>query len=401
MSETVKQEGEFSLKGKAALTEEKKEVKETKEPIKVTLQKPDAEKQPEEITKVIIKKEPDADTEQETADVADDQRAEPVQEMDTEVSSGESPVQNEVEEKNEVIDILQEVTETKEKTVIKATEEKTQEPKANLPENVEKLVEFMKETGGTVEDYVRLNADYSNVDNDVLLKEYYKQTKPHLDTEEINFLLEDQFQFDEDIDEDRDIRKKKLAKKEEIAKAKTFLEGLKSKYYAEIKLKPGLTQEQSEASEFFNRYTENQKVVEQQHEKFVADTKKLFSQDFKGFEINVGEKTFRYGIQNASKVAENQTNINNLIGKFLNDTGEVVDTKGYHKAIYAAENVDTIAKHFYEQGKADAIKDVTAKSKNINTEARASAPSDITVGGIRVKAITGVDSSKLRIKKKF
>jgi hypothetical protein len=308
---------------------------------------------------------------------------------------------------------LEEVTQDNEEEVITlgevsndSTEEEIQQviestPKADLPENVEKLVDFMKETGGTVQDYVRLNADYSNVNADTLLTEYYKQTKSHLDAAEIDFLIEDSFEFDEEIDEERDIRKKKLAKKEEVAKAKKFLEGLKDKYYSEIKLRPGMSPEQKEASEFFNRYNENQKIAEQQHSAFKESTKQMFNQDFKGFDFKLGEKTFRYGIQNVSKVAENQSNINNLIGKFLNDKGEVTDTKGYHKAIYAAENVDTIAKHFYEQGKADAVKDVVASSKNTSAEARSTAPSEVTVGGFKVRAISGVDSSKLKIKKTF
>jgi len=274
-------------------------------------------------------------------------------------------------------------------------------PKADLPENVEKLVDFMQETGGTVQDYVRLNADYDKVDSDTLLREYYKNTKSHLDNAEIDFLMEDKFDFDEDIDEERDIRKKKLAKKEEVAEAKNFLEGLKDKYYSEIKLRPGLSPEQNEASEFFNRYNENQKVATQQHSTFKESTKQMFNQDFKGFDFKLGEKTFRYGVQNVEKVAESQSNINNLIGKFLNEKGEVTDTKGYHKAIYAAENADTIAKHFYEQGKADAVKEVVAKSKNVSSEARSTAPSEVSIGGFKVKAISGVDSSKLRIKKTF
>jgi hypothetical protein len=393
MSETVKQEGAFSLKGKKPSTEEKKEVVETKEPIKVKLEsKPLSQKQ--EVTKVVIKKEQENAIQEQTTDEAVLQNEEPKVELQ-EVDEGNSQLEEVTEE--EVITIGEQSTE---KQV--APEEAVEVPnKVNLPENVEKLVEFMNETGGTMEDYIRLNADYSNVNSDVLLKEYYKQTKSHLGSDEIDFLLEDKFDFDEDIDEDRDIKRKKLAKKEEVAKAKKFLDSLKEKYYSDIKLRPGVTKEQSEASEFFNRYTENQKVANTQHEKFVSDTKKLFSQDFKGFDIKVGEKSFRYGVQNASKVAESQSNINNLIGKFLNDKGDVVDTKGYHKAIYAAENVDTIAKHFYEQGKADAVKDVTAKSKNVSNEIRATAPSDINIGGIRVKAISGVDSSKLRIKKKF
>ena len=164
----------------------------------------------------------------------------------------------------------------------------------------------MEETGGTVEDYVMLNADYTNVDNNTLLKEYYKKTRPHLDAEEIQFLMEDNFSYDEELDDERDVRKRKLAFKEEVAKAKDYLETIKGKYYEEIKLRPGVTQEQKKAMDFFNRYNEEQSMAAQQHEKFKADTQKLFSDDFKGFDINVGEKKFRYGIKNVERVAENQ-----------------------------------------------------------------------------------------------
>jgi hypothetical protein len=266
-----------------------------------------------------------------------------------------------------------------------------------LPENIEKLISFMEETGGDINDYVRLNADYSNINNETLLKEYYKKTRPHLDNEEIEFLMEDNFEYDEELDEERDIRKKKLAFKEEVAKARTFLDGLKSKYYEEIKLRPGITQDQQKANDFFNRYNEEQQMVELQHSKFKDDTKNLFNQDFKGFDFNLGDKNFRYGVANKDAVADKQSNITNLVKKFLNDKGDVVDLKGYHKAMYAADNVDTIAKHFYEQGKADAIKEVVAKSNNILTEPRQTSSGELFVNGMRVKAVNGIDSSKLRI----
>jgi len=268
-----------------------------------------------------------------------------------------------------------------------------------LPENVEKLVSFMEETGGTVEDYVRLNADYSNINNEALLKEYYKKSRPHLDAEEIDFLMEDEFSYDEDEDDERDIRKKKLAFKEEVAKARGFLEDLKGKYYEEIKLRPGVTKEQQKAVDFFNRYNVEQQNVETQHSKFKDDTKSFFSQEFKGFDFKVGEKNFRYGVQNTDVVADKQSNITNLVKKFLNDKGEVTDLKGYHKAMYAADNADTLASHFYEQGKADAIKDMLAKSNNINTTPRQTSTGEIFVNGFKVKAINGVDSTKLKIKK--
>ena len=317
--------------------------------------------------------------------------------------------------KEEKVEAKEEVVETKEETtspISEITEEEVVEevkapivedvvekqPEIKLPENIEKLVSFMEDTGGTVEDYVRLNADYSSVDKDTLLREYYKQTKPHLDTDEVNFLLEDNFHYDEDLDEERDIRKKKLAYKEEIAKATNFLEETKSKYYDEIKLRPGVTQEQQKAMDFFNRHNEEQKMVKQQHDTFKSTTKNFFNNEFKGFEFNLNEKKFRYGVNDIDSVASNQSDLTNLIGKFLDNKGEVKDYKGYHKAIFAAQNADTIANHFYEQGKADAVKDVMAKSKNLNNELRPTSTGDVFIGGMKVKAISGVDSSKLKLR---
>ena len=306
-----------------------------------------------------------------------------------------------VESKEETISPISEITEEEVVEEVKAPiveDVVERQPEIKLPENIEKLVSFMEDTGGTVEDYVRLNADYSNVDKDTLLKEYYKQTKPHLDMEEVNFLLEDNFQYDEDLDEERDIRKKKLAYKEEIAKATNFLEETKSKYYDEIKLRPGVTQEQKKAMDFFNRHNEEQKMVKQQHDTFKSTTKNFFNNEFKGFEFNLNEKKFRYGVNDIDSVASNQSDLTNLIGKFLDNKGEVKDYKGYHKAIFAAQNADTIANHFYEQGKADAIKDVMAKSKNLNNELRPTSTGDVFIGGMKVKAISGVDSSKLKLR---
>ena len=269
-----------------------------------------------------------------------------------------------------------------------------------VPENLEKLVSFMKETGGTIDDYARLNADYSNVDGTALLREYYKKAKPHLDDEEISFVIEDSFDFDEDLDEARDIRKKKLAYKEEVAKAKDYLTTLKDKYYADIKLRPGVSQEQQKAVDFFNRYNEEQELNKVSQADFSSQTDSLLNENFKGFDFKVGEQKFRYGIKDPVKVGENQKDISNFIKTFLNDKGEVSDAKGYHKALYAARNADTLAQHFYEQGKTDAIKGQIAKSKNIITEPRATQDGNVFVEGFKIKAISGVDSSRLKIKKR-
>ena len=383
--EEVKQEGDFKIKKKPGRPRKLTKKDET---LKVDLSKKEEEKKEdavqEQTTDEVLVRDESPVSEEVSKENIKETTEEPTEEKKEEVTS---PIQEITEEEEKVEEVI------KEEPVVEA-----KQPEVNLPENVEKLVKFMEETGGTVEDYVRLNADYSNVDNDTLLKEYYKQTKPHLDMEEINFLLEDNFSYDEEMDEERDIRKKKLARKEEIAKAKSFLEETKSKYYDEIKLRPGVTQDQKKAMDFFNRYNEEQKTVQEQHNRFKSNTKNFFNQEFKGFDFNIGEKKFRYGVSNTEDVANSQSDLTNLIGKFLDNKGEVKDFKGYHKAIYAAQNADTIANHFYEQGKADAVKDMMAKSKNISNEPRTTSNGEVFINGMKVRAISGVDSSKLKLR---
>ena len=394
-NQPVKQEGDFKMKSKKPKQLGNKE----QEIVKVSLKEPLVEL-PNDVIKVTIPNEP-AKKETDAIQIGETKKV-PMDE-----SSGDSAEMGEsVQESNETTEgfsPIKEITDEVKETA-KEVKEAIRDEKVlgkPLPENIEKLVNFMEETGGTIEDYTRLNADYSSVDDNTLLKEYYKKAKPHLNEEEIGFVMEDNFQYDEDMDEEREVRKKKLAKKEEIAKAKNFLEETKKKYYDEIKLRPGVTQDQQKATDFFNRYNKQQDVATEQHEKFKHDTQELFNEDFKGFDISVGEKSYKYNIQNREKVAENQSNINNLVKKFLNEDGDVVDTSGYHKAMYAAENVDKIASHFYEQGKADAVKDVINRSKNLtDTKARTGSSGDITVGGFKVKAISGFDSSKLKIQKR-
>ena len=378
MSE-VKQEGDFKIKSKK--TSPKQLGNQSNEPIKVNI---DEVKEPvaEEVAKVVIPEVEESGV-GEPVVVVNDTPDDTVKDGIIEIVDEE--VQDEVEVLEEQFDNA--LT-------------NNEETGAKLPENIEKLVSFMEETGGSLEDYVRLNADYSSVDDKTLLKEYYKQTKPYLESDDVSLLLED-YDYDEDLDEERDIRKKKIAFKEEVAKAKGFLENTKSKYYDEIKLRPGVTQEQQKAIEFFNRYQEDQKIAEQQHSDFKSKTNDYFTNEFKGFDFNVGEKKFRYGLQDPNKVAENQSSINNFVGKFLDESGNIKDTKGYHKAIYIASNADKIINHFYEQGRTDATKEIVSSSKNPSTEPRQTGSGEF-VNGIKVKSITGPDSSKLRIKtKKF
>jgi len=403
MSTEVKQEGDFKIK-KSKPKNLGKETKAQDAVKKVTISEPKDEVEKEDITKVVVpaeeKTEDDAIQIGETKEISvgessgdSEKVGEGIPESTEEVQD-EKPVLQEITE-----DVIEEVKEiSKEVKEAKIDAEITGKP---LPENIEKLVSFMEETGGDIEDYVRLNADYSNVDNNTLLREYYRQTKPHLDNEEINFLMEDNFSYDEELEEERDIRKKKLAIKEEVAKAKSFLETAKSKYYDDIKLRPGVTQEQQKATDFFDRYKKDQETAQQQHGEFKQQTKDYFEKDFKGFDFNVGDKKFRYGVQDPSKLVDKQSSITNLVGKFLDNKGNVTNTKGYHKAIYAAENVDTIANHFYEQGKADAIREVVDGSKNPSTNPRQALQTDGFKDGIKVKMVNNNmnDSSKLKIKK--
>ena len=395
MSEEVKQEGEFKVKHTMPRYKDMDTIP--------------------AITKVDLTKKPteDAIPIGETKAVVDDKQTGDILEVEKQVQqSGEiTKVQIKSEEVESPLELIEDEDNSAEEiTMVEGTESPSVPQKQkevlpqieaqDLPENVEKLVSFMKETGGDIDDYARLNADYSNVDGEALLKEYYKQAKPHLDSEEIQFVIEDSFKFDEDLDEERDIRKKKLAYKEEVAKAKSYLDSLKDKYYADIKLRPGVNPEQQKATDFFNRYNEEQELNKANQDRFRGQTDELLNSDFKGFDFKVGEKKFRYGVKDPVKVADNQKDIATFIKTFLNEKGEVVDTKGYHKALYAARNADTIAQHFYEQGKTDAIKGQIAKSKNITTEPRATQSGDVFVGGFKVKAISGVDSSKLKIQKR-
>ena len=396
-NEPVKQEGDFKIKSKKKTPKNLGKAS-INNVTKVDLSKPEATgKVIPEVVKVDI---PTLKTEDNAIRIGE------TEEMVVGEQTGDSAkVDEQVPEPvkiSEEASPIQEVTKEEVKQVTKEIKEAVRDEKVlgkQLPENIEKLVSFMEETGGTVQDYVSLNKDYTSLSPTQVLKEYYTKTKPHLDQEEINFLMEDNFTFDEDVDEAREIRKKKLAFKEEVANAKNFLESSKSKYYDDIKLRPGVTQEQQEAVSFYDRYKQQQEIATKLHGDFRDNTKKLFNDEFKGFDFNVGEKKFRYGIKDPSKVGENQTDVQNFVGKYSNDKGEIVDPAGYHKAMYAAMNADKIAHHFYEQGKADGVKDIITSSKNPSQDGpRQVADGNVFINGLKVKAISGLDSTKLKIK---
>jgi hypothetical protein len=373
-----------------------------------------AKKEDDNIIKVDLnnppKKEQDAVPEQSTDEVPvrdESETSEKVLEENVETTD-EKPTGEEVSEQvQDEQPVIEEVTEeqVEEQTeeLVEETKEaiaEAQETGKELPENIQKLIDFMDETGGDVEDYVRLNQDYSKYDDNSILREYYKQTKKHLTDEEINFLMEDSFSYDEEEDTERDIKRKKLAFKEQVASARSHLDGQKSKYYEEIKAGSKLTPEQQKAVNFFNRYNkeseENQKVVERQKNTFKLKTDGLFNKNFKGFNYDVGDKKYRFNVKNTNEVKETQSDINNFVKKFLNKNNEMEDAAGYHKSLFTAMNADAVAKHFYEQGKADALKESIAKSKNVDMAPR-QAFGEVQAGGIKVRVL-GDNSNDFKFK---
>jgi len=399
MSDEVKQEGDFKIKSKPK--RKAKNLGDSKdEPVKVDFTKPEAQGEViPEVAKMDLTKQPEKDAVQtQKTDGGDASIEEPKDSSDSKGMAEEvRDTKQEVE--TPITEIIEEITEDT-KPVDNMVTDEVSMPERVLPENIDKLVKFMEETGGTVEDYVHLNKDYSTLDNDQLLREHLRQTKPHLDSEDISLILED-FAYEEDIDDPKEIRRKKLAYKEAVAKAKQDLENKKSQYYAEIKNRPGVTQEQQKATDFFNRYNKQQETIKQSQELFQKRTNDLFTSEFKGFDYSVGDKKFRYKVKDPVKVAESQSNIENFVKKYLDKDGNISDAAGYHKALYAAMNADKLASHFYEQGRADGVKDIVKKSKNPANEApRQVASGDVFVGGLQVKAISGADSSKLKIKRR-
>ena len=356
--------------------------------------------------KVKLKKKNEPVQEQSTDEVSVRDKSEASKEVSEENKQEEIEELAKEEEKEEVVleevkeeEIQQQVVEEKIEEPVVQTQP---EPQVVVPENLQDLVKFMEETGGSLEDYTRLNADYSNIDDNALLLEYYKNTKPHLNREEINFLIEDNFLYDEELDEPRDIKKKKLAFKEEIVKARKHLTGLKDQYYKEVKLGSKLTSEQKEAVEFYNTYkqeqTANSEIQKQQVERFQKSTDSVFNNNFKGFDFNVGEKTYRYNIKDVQNVKEYQSDISNFVREFLDDKNMMQDAKGYHKALYAGKNIDKIVKHFYDQGRADAIKETSMSAKNIDMSPRTANAPTIDAGGMKFKVVGGDDSSSLKFK---
>lgn len=338
--------------------------------------------------------------------VSEEVPAENLEQPAEEPAGEETPVEEPVEQQPVLQEITEEEVEEAAEELADEIEEAVAEQAASgveLPKNIQKVVDFMNETGGSLEDYVKLNTDYASLNEDQLLREYYEAVYTSYDKEDIDFLLNDKFSYDEDLDDEREIRLKKLERKEALAKAKNHLDGLKSKYYDEIKMGSKLNPEQQKAVEFFNRYNkeseEAAKVAERQTSRFKQESAKVFNEKFEGFDYNVGDKKYRFKVNDAGQVKETQGDINNFIKKFLNEKGEMKDAKGYHKSLFTAMNADQVAQHFYEQGKADAVKDSMARTKNVNMNPRGVHEEVTASNGWKIRAVdSGQSTSKLKVK---
>ena len=383
--------------------------KKTEEVVEKTTNEPKGD-----VTKVKAKMKKPAEVAEETITKVDLNK--PI-ETEVEETKTEQPVQvveEVVDEPTKTVEettetpIVEEVTNEKVEEVAETVEEaitESMETGEALPDNIQKLMNFMEDTGGDLTDYVTLNQDYSELDNHTLLKEYYKSTKPHLSDEEVDFVMEDTFAYDEDVDEDRDIKRKKLAMKEQVAQARQHLDSVKSKYYEDIKSGSKLTNEQQEAIEFFNKHNEesekNYEKGKMQHDVFANKTSKVFNDKFKGFEYNVGDKRFRFNVKDPVRLKETQGYINNFIKKFLTKDNTMDDAAGYHKGLFTAMNPDQVANHFYEQGKADALKESMAKSKNVSMDPRQAHIENVNTSGFTARVLNddGPDF-KFKIKNK-
>ena len=373
--------------GEVKVKPRKKFAPQSEEPVKVNLAEPKQEEVKEE--------QPQEEVKQEETPIVEEVVEEKKEEV---VEEKEAPVVEEITDE-EVEEKVEEVQEAVEEAI-----EKAEETGQELPENIQKLMKFMDETGGDLEDYVKLNQDYSKYDDTALLREYYRQTKPHLSSDEVDFLMEDSFTYNEEADDPKDIKRKKLAFKEQVADARAQLDRQKSTYYEEIKSGVKLTPDQQKAIDFFNRYnkerSEQDKVVEQQQSKFKAETNNVFDKNFKGFEYNIGDRRFRFNVKDAGEVKNTQSDINNFVNKFVDRKTQLMsDAKGYHKSLFTAMNADAVANHFYEQGRADAIRESVAKAKNVSMEPRQGL-GEVQAGGLKVKVLqdNAFDSGKLRFK---
>ena len=258
-----------------------------------------------------------------------------------------------------------------------------------LPEDVSKYLKYKQETGRGIDDFYKLQKDIDNMEDDTILANYYESTEDGLDSEDIQDIIADKFSNDEDLDDEKDIRKIKLAKKRELSKAKKFLNEQKDKYKVPLESSGGgLSEDQQDDLDAYKKYIEESKSIEEVNRKrynyFLDKTESVFNNEFKGFEFSVGDKNISFKPGDAQELKNVQSDVNNFVNKFMDKDGLINDPVGYHKAFSVAMNPDKFAKHFYDQGVAAAVDNVSRKSKNINMDVRQQSQS-VSKNGITIR----------------
>ena len=335
---------------------------------------------------------------------------------ENEAQNNEQPVQEQV---NEVSTTSEEVkgdgaVELQEKDVLEYIRNRYDKPiesfddlmakreeKEELPEDVAAYFKYKKDTGRGIDDYVKLNRDFDEMNPEVLLAEYFLASEEAIDEEDVEALMDD-YTFDTDIDDESTIKKKKLAKKRKIVKAKKFFNEQKDKYRQPLESRQDVVSEETKKQlEEYRQYVDDAKTqTEQQQRKydwFAKKTDEVFSNEFKGFEFKIGENSVTYNPGETSELKKSQGNIMNFVQKYLDKDGLIEDAQGYHKALSLAMNPEKFAQFFYEQGKAEAIETDARKTKNIKMNLR-STPEVVSKGGIKMRTLNPDSGNRLQIK---
>lgn len=274
----------------------------------------------------------------------------------------------------------------------------TRESNPELPEDVKKYFEYKKETGRGIEDFYKLQKNYDDMDDDSVLADYYSIQEEGLDAIDIMDLMDDKFGFDVDEDDEKDIKKRKLAKKRELAKARKYFNEQKDKYKIPLESSGGgLSEDQESQLNAYQDYIKESETIAEQNKKrydyFVDQTKKVFTNDFKGFDFSVGDQQINYKPGTADELMNKQLDVNNFVNKFVGQSGLLEDAKGYHRALSVAMNPEKFAQFFYDQGVAAAVDNVTRKSKNINMDVRRS-PQLSTKDGLKIRSVGDSSSGR-------
>ena len=274
----------------------------------------------------------------------------------------------------------------------------------SLPEEVSKYLDFKKKTGRGFNDFVKVNKNYDEISDEQLLKEYYSLTESDLDNEDIQYLMNDKFGYDEDLDDEKDIKKKNIAKKREVSKAKKYLNDLKENYSVPLEssgssIPKETLNELEKYKEFLNQSKTTQEANQRKNDYFLKQTDKVFDSEFKGFEFNVGDKKISYAYGDTLEMKAKQKDLNNFVKNYVGEDGLIKDASGWHRALSAAMNPEKFAQYFYEQGKADAIGDVSKKSKNINMNVRQT-PQAIGDTGFKARQVSDTSGRGLKIRSK-